>query len=231
MEIILNLREKNIKLENKKIYALVSFEERKKDKFLKDIYSLNKNKITYVDLNNYDSIFNSNIYLDITNDIRNIEVVKLRGFLELFKLDNSIMNKNFYQLSNSEKKKIILISAFLSDKPLIIINNSTIGLDRESKLELLRIMKHEKRNEKIIIFFTKDSNFIYEVADKIIKIEKNEILDKYDFFSKTRKLNKYNIELPDIEKFIKYAFKIKKIKLSKTNNVNDLVKDVYRSVQ
>ena len=231
MEIILNLREKNIKLENKKIYALGSFEERKKDKFLKDIYSLNKNKITYVDLNNYDSIFNSNIYLDITNDIRNIEVVKLRGFLELFKLDNSIMNKNFYQLSNSEKKKIILISAFLSDKPLIIINNSTIGLDRESKLELLRIMKHEKRNEKIIIFFTKDSNFIYEVADKIIKIEKNEILDKYDFFSKTRKLNKYNIELPDIEKFIKYAFKIKKIKLSKTNNVNDLVKDVYRSVQ
>ena len=231
MEVKLNTSSSIIKFETNKAYSIISLNELKKDKFLKEIYALNKDNAVYVDLNNYDNMFNSNIYLDITNNISNIEIVKLKGFLELFKLDYSIMKKNFYELSNSEKKKIILLSAFLTDKQFIIINNSTLGLDKKSKYELLRIIKHEKRNNKVIILFSHDSNFIYEATDNILELEKETILNKNYFFSKTKELEKYDVELPDIEKFRTNVFHIKKVKLPRTTNINDLIKDVYRNVQ
>ena len=230
MEIITNFKNWKLNLEINRVYLLVAHKEKNKDSFIQKIYFLNKEKINYIDLNDYDNMFNSNIYMDITNKMKNIEIVKMQGFLDLFKLDKNILKKNFYEISNSEKKKIMLTSAFLSDKEILLIDNSTVGLDRASKLELLRIIKHEKKKNKIIILFSTDSNFIYEISDKIIEIEKNSVLDANKFFSAAGKLKQYGLEMPEIEKFKKDVFRRKKIKLSKANNVNDLIKDVYRSV-
>ena len=231
MEIIIDFENSKLKLETNKIYSVVAYQESSKDDFLKKMITLNKDKIVYIDLNNYDNMFNSNVYLDMTHGLKNIEIVKMQGFLDLFKLDRKIMKMNFYELSNSEKKKIILISAFLSEKKVLFIDNATIGLDKESKLELSRIMKHEKRNDKTMILFSKDSNFIYENSDEIIDIEKGDIIEANKFFFGVRKLGKYSLKMPDMEQFRKNVLKMKRVKLSKTKNVNDLIKDVYRSVQ
>ena len=185
----------------------------------------------YIDLCNYDNMFNSNCYLDITNNLKDIELIKLQGLLELFKLDFSILKKNFYKLSNSEKKKILLVTAFLSNKEILLINNSIIGLDAESKLSLIRVIKHEKRNNRVIVLYSVDSNFIHQSSDKIIDVEDYKIFDKYNFFLKTKRIEKYNIKMPDIELFRKSAKDMKNVKLDKTDNINDLIKDVYRNVQ
>ena len=231
MEIVTKIDTKEIILETNNSYSIVSLTERNKDNFIKEFYKQNKDKVCYVDLCNYDNMFNSTVYLDITNNLNNIEIIKLKGFLELFKLDFSILNKNFYKLSNSEKKKIILVSAFLTDKNIIVINNSIVGLDTESKLSLIRVIKHEKRNNKAIILCSLDSNFIHQVSDKILDIEDKKIYDKYNFFLRTKKIDKYNLKMPDIEIFRKVAKDKKNIKLTKTDNINDLIKDVYRNVQ
>lgn len=231
MEIVTKIDTKEIILETNNSYSIVSLTERNKDNFIKEFYKQNKDKVCYVDLCNYDSMFNSTVYLDITNNLNNIEIIKLKGFLELFKLDFSILNKNFYKLSNSEKKKIILVSAFLTDKNIIVINNSIVGLDTESKLSLIRVIKHEKRNNKAIILYSLDSNFIHQVSDKILDIEDKKIYDKYNFFLRTKKIDKCNLKMPDIEIFRKVAKDKKNIKLTKTDNINDLIKDVYRNVQ
>ena len=230
MEIVVNIDGKEVKLETNNSYWLVALNEKNKDKFLREFYSSNREKICYVDLINYDSLYNSNTYLDITNGLKNIEIIKLKGLLELFKLDYSILKKNSYRLSSSEKKKIILLYAFLSNKEIVLINNSTIGLDRESQLSLIRVIKHEKRNGKVIMLYSMDSNFMYEASDKVFDIEDNRIFDKYSFFSKTKRMDKYNIEIPDIEKIRKMAKENKKVKLGKTDNINDFIKDVYRNV-
>ena len=231
MEVITNINNKTIEFETNKCYSIVSLNERNKDKFIKDFYSVNKDKICYIDLCNYDNMFNSNVYLDVTNNLDNIELIKLQGFLELFKLDLDILKRNFYKLSNSEKKRIILISAFLSEKEIILINNSIIGLDTESKLSLIKVIKHEKRNNKVIILYSADSNFIHQSSDKILDVEDYKIFDKYNFFLKTKRIDKYNMKMPDIEIFRKTAKERKNIKLVKTDNINDLIKDVYRNVQ
>ena len=224
MEIVTKIDTKEIISETNNSYSIVSLTERNKDNFIKEFYKQNKDKVCYVDLCNYDNMFNSTVYLDITNNLNNIEIIKLKGFLELFKLDFSI-------LSNSEKKKIILVSAFLTDKNIIVINNSIVGLDTESKLSLIRVIKHEKRNNKAIILYSLDSNFIHQVSDKILDIEDKKIYDKYNFFLRTKKIDKYNLKMPDIEIFRKVAKDKKNIKLTKTDNINDLIKDVYRNVQ
>ena len=231
MEVITNINNKTIEFETNKCYSIVALNERNKDKFIKDFYSVNKDKICYIDLCNYDNMFNSNVYLDVTNNLDNIELIKLQGFLELFKLDLDILKRNFYKLSNSEKKRIILISAFLSEKEIILINNSIIGLDTESKLSLIKVIKHEKRNNKVIILYSTDSNFIHQSSDKILDVEDYKIFDKYNFFLKTKRIDKYNMKMPDIEIFRKIAKERKNIKLVKTDNINDLIKDVYRNVQ
>ena len=231
MEVITNINNKTIEFETNKCYSIVSLNERNKDKFIKEFYSVNKDKICYIDLCNYDNMFNSNVYLDVTNNLDNIELIKLQGFLELFKLDLDILKRNFYKLSNSEKKRIILISAFLSEKEIILINNSIIGLDTESKLSLIKVIKHEKRNNKVIILYSADSNFIHQSSDKILDVEDYKIFDKYNFFLKTKRIDKYNMKMPDIEIFRKTAKERKNIKLVKTDNINDLIKDVYRNVQ
>ena len=231
MEIVTNIDNKKILFETNKCYSIVSLNEKNKDKFIKGFYKENKDKVCYVDLCNYDNMFNSNTYLDITNNLDNIEIIKLQGFLELFRLDFSILKRNFYKLSNSERKRIILISAFLSNKELLLINNSIIGLDMESKLSLIRVIKHEKRNNKAIILYSTDSNFIHQASDNILDIEDYKIFDKYNFFLKTKRVDKYNLKMPDIEQFRKSVKENKNIKLEKTDNINDLIKDVYRNVQ
>ena len=231
MEIVTNIGNKEINFETNKCYSIVALNERNKDKFIKRFCEENKEKICYVDLCNYDNMFNSNIYLDITNNLNNIELIKLQGFFDLFKLDSSILQRNFYKLSNSEKKKTILISAFLTDKQIILINNAIVGLDTESKLSLIKVIKHEKRNNKTIILYSVDSNFIHQASDKIIDVEDYKIFDKYNFFLKTKRIDKYNIRMPEIEQFRKSVKERKNIKLGKTDNINDLIKDVYRNVQ
>lgn len=230
MEVVTQISNKEVKLSDKTAYWLVALNDKNKDKFIKEFYNLNKDKICYVDLTNYDNLYNSTVYLDITNGLKNIEIIKLKGLLDLFKLDLSILKKNSFKLSNSEKKKIVLISAFLSNKEIVIINNSTVGLDRESQLSLIRVIKHEKRNNKIIILYSLDSNFMYEACDKVLDIEDMKMFDKYGFFSKTKRFDKYHMELPDIEKIRKLAKLNKKIKISKVDNISDLIKDVYRNV-
>ena len=230
MEIITNIDNKEISFETNKCYSIVALNERNKDKFIKQFYNMNKDKICYVDLCNYDNMFNSNIYLDITNNLDNVELIKMQGFLELFKLDLDVLKRNFYKLSNSEKKRIILVSAFLSNKEIILINNSIIGLDTESKLNLIKIIKHEKRNNKVIILYSTDSNFIHQSSDKIFDVEDYKIFDKYNFFLKTKRIDKYGMKMPEIEIFRKIAKDRKNIKLVKSDNINDLIKDVYRNV-
>ena len=231
MEIVTNIDTKKIIFETNKCYSIVAFNERNKDKFIKNFYYYNMDKVYYIDLCNYDNMFNSNCYLDITNNLKDIELIKLQGLLELFKLDFSILKKNFYKLSNSEKKKILLVTAFLSNKEILLINNSIIGLDAESKLSLIRVIKHEKRNNRVIVLYSVDSNFIHQSSDKIIDVEDYKIFDKYNFFLKTKRIEKYNIKMPDIELFRKSAKDMKNVKLDKTDNINDLIKDVYRNVQ
>ena len=63
-----------------------------------------------------------------------------------------------------------------------------------------------------------------KIFDEIIKFD-----NKYEFFDKKKILSKINIDIPDIIKFKNILLKEKNIKLNNQDNINDLIKEIYRN--
>ena len=118
----------------------------------------------------------------------------------------------------------------IADKKIILLDDITSGLDHKSISVLIKFLKKEKRNNKIIIVTSQDSQFLLSVLilDNANLIKKE---NKYEFFSNQDLLNKCGLIMPEILKFREIVLKRKGIKLLYRDNVNDLIKDIYRNVK
>lgn len=195
-----------------------------------------KNELFYLDSNYKKQLFNINIYEDIKYGIKNIDNQKLYELLKMFELDSSILNKSYLEISNSEKQKIVLISMLLSNKKIILLDNPTSSLDYKSKQTLIKLLKLEKRNDnkKIIIITSNDTNFLLSLSDRIIVLDSGKIIadgNKYNILGNEDLLKKIYIEIPNIINFKNKVSKNKNINLIHRDNLNDLIKDIYRNAR
>lgn len=189
------------------------------------------NNVSYLTQSN-DALFNINLIEDLTYNLKKYDQKELNELLKMFELDNSILNKNYLEISNSEYKKICIISTFIKNSKIIILDEPTIGLDKKAIQSLIKIIKHTKRKNNIIIIISKDSNFLLEIIDNVIILDKTNAIvidNKYKFFKDNKLLTKTNMEVPDIIKFNNILLKEKKIKIHQQDNINDLIKEIYRN--
>lgn len=187
--------------------------------------------ISYLEQEN-NSFFNINLLEDITYNLKKYDKEELNDMLKLFNLDDTILNKNYLEISNSEYRKLYIIATFIRNSKIIVLDNPTIGLDQKSIQTLIKIIKRTKRKNKIIITLSNDSNFLLQIIDDIIIIDNDEIIkfdNKYEFFDNKKILSKINIDIPDIIKFKNILLKEKNIKLNNQDNINDLIKEIYRN--
>lgn len=199
----------------------------------KKIKEFRKN-ISYLteDFNN--QLFNINIKEDIKYGLDNFDKEKLNELLKLFSLDEEILSKNYSELSSGEIKKILLISAILKDSKIILLDNPTSNLDNKSIQSLIKILKRLKRKDKLIIIVSYDSDFLLQVSDRVIVIDnKKVILDgkKFDILSNEKILNKIHLDVPSVIRFENRVLQLKNIKLGYRDNINDLIKDIYRNAK
>jgi len=190
-----------------------------------------KNMVYYLKEDYNEMLFNINIKEDIRLYLNNFNMERLDDLLKKFGLNEKILYKNYIELSSSEIRKILLIIGLMTEKPIIILENPNLKLDNKSKQTLIKELKRLKRNDKIIIITSYDTDFLLEVSDKILKIEKNKIIKEYnkkDILSNTKILNKMNLKLPNTLNFINEVKEIKNIKMGYRDNINDLLKDIYR---
>lgn len=160
-------------------------------------------------------------------EIRVVDALKLVGLPEEY------LNKKISDLTLTEQKKISLASVLIFNPNVIILDEPTIGLcskEKENLKKLIRLLK-EKYN-KTIILLTKDTDFAYEITDKAYLIYRGSIMangDK-DIMTNEKLMDGYGLKLPEIVKFIKAANE-KGIKLTLTDNILDLIKEVYRNAK
>lgn len=198
---------------------------------LSNILNIDSTNIFYISEDYMNMFFNINIKEDIKYYLGNFNIESINELLDSFKMNKNILNKNYQELSKSEAKVILLIIALLINKEIIIIENINAYLDEHKKQTIIKNLKKIKREDKAIIITSYNTNFILEITDEIIVIENNNIIknkDKYKVLNNNKLLKKYNLEIPKILEYINKVEKLKDIKLGYRDNINDLIKDIYR---
>ena len=194
-------------------------------------HSLNKEVITVIKKENPKRLFNIRLKDDIKYN-GNYDKDYLEELLNQFELKDDILNKKYSNISKSEYRKISIIIAIINLSPILLLEDPTVGLDVKSKKALIRILKKEKRKNRIVIVSSKDSEFLFQLVNYIIYKDKNNYVisnDKYSFFSNKKILKQFDLAEPQIINFYSEVRKNTKIKLLNRDNINDLIKEIYRN--
>ena len=79
-----------------------------------------------------------------------------------------------FSLSGGQMQRLTLMMAYLSDKPVVILDEPTAGQDSES-LERCTALIREMRNEKTVLIITHDLELIAGVCDRCIGLSNGRI--------------------------------------------------------
>ncbi|MBN1215387.1 MAG: ABC transporter ATP-binding protein [Candidatus Lokiarchaeota archaeon] len=82
-----------------------------------------------------------------------------------------------FQLSSGEQQRVAIARALANDPPLILADEPTANLDKETSSFIRNLFKELKQNKKTIIIATHD-DFLIELADKIISFEDGKIINE-----------------------------------------------------
>lgn len=202
------------------------------DTKIKNIINIRKN-VSFAETNSENKLFNITVLEDIKYYLGSSRINKknLAELLNEFNLPEEILTKSYLELSSSEKKKISLIQLFLKNTRIMLFDNPTEYLDSKSVQNLVKILKRKKRENKIIIIVSYNSEFLLKVSDRILAIDNGKIIndsDKYLFFTNDNILSIVDLQKPYVIEFEQLVEKLKGIKLGYRDNINDLIKDIYR---
>ena len=195
------------------------------------LYQWIKKSIFHISENSCNILFNINIKEDIKFYLGEYDELRLRELLKNFNLSERILESSYLDLSSSEVRKILLIIAFMCSSKILILENPNVTLDNKSIQTLIKELKKLKREEKIILITSCNSDFLLQVSSNVVVVDGNNIIkegNKYEIFADGKLLEMVNLEVPKILEFINKVKELKNIRLGYRDNINDLIKDIYR---
>lgn len=201
--------------------------------------NLLKNKIGYICQNSENQIFNKTVKDELTYSLKflgkKVDDAKIIETLNMVGLNENYLNRNPFTLSMGEKKKLTIAETLLLDNDIIIFDEPQRGLDYKSILLLKRLIKNLKRNfGKTIIVVSRDVEFIHSLVEDVVIMNNGKILisgNKYDVFKNVSLLEEHNLPVPKVIKFSSIVLDKKNIKIGYRDEINDLLKDIYRYVR
>lgn len=116
------------------------------------------------------------------------------------RLDLNLDNK-IKTLSQGNKQKVGLIQSFISNVPLLLLDEPTLGLDPLMKQEVLNIIREQRENGKTVFFSSHILSEVQKVADRVGIIRKGalvEIASTEDLIGRslTRAIVQFDQEVP-----------------------------------
>lgn len=138
-------------------------------------------------------------------------------------------------LSKGEQKLLSLAIALSYNPEVIIFDEPTTELDSFHQEQLAKLIKMMKlRYNKTIIIFSKDTDFVHQVSDYIYILNKGKIITKgkkYKVLSDFKMLEANNLVSPHLIEFPHLVETKKSVKIGYRDDINDLMKDVFRYVR
>ncbi len=86
-----------------------------------------------------------------------------------------LLNKRYSQLSDGEKRKILIARAVIPDPDILILDEPTIRLDVKSSFLVLELLQLLRKQGKTILHITHEINTIPDDVDNIILLKDGQI--------------------------------------------------------
>ena len=144
-------------------------------------------------------------FIDMMGKLRGVKnEARTTMLIERFKLDPSVETK---RMSLGDKRKLAIVTAFMSDPEVLILDEPTSGLDPVMQNTFIEFIKEEKERGKTILLSSHIFSEVEATCDRIAIIKDGIIVS--EFVTNDLKHNKnkvYEITLKnkgEIEKFIK----------------------------
>lgn len=113
-------------------------------------------------------------FLNIQKNLKNVINDKFLNYLiDLFELDTSLICK---EMSLGMKRKLAIVSCFMSDPDIIIMDEPSSGLDPEMQDVFVKLIKEEKKRGKTILMSSHIFSEIDASADRIGVIKDGKIV-------------------------------------------------------
>jgi energy-coupling factor transport system ATP-binding protein len=223
-----------------------------KGKILIDKYEiLNDNKIKNINdirfnvglvfQNTEEQIFNTNVLDEIAFGMKyfNYKTDKIeqrvKDSIKMVGLKEEYLNKNPFHLSAGEMKKVAIASVLAFNPEVLVLDEPMESLDYQSKMNLIKIIRNLKnRYNKTVVILSQNTDFLHKIVDYVYIINDGKIVlegKKYDVFKQEDKLSEYKVRVPKVIEFSNLVYKKKNIKMGYRDEINDLIKDIYRYVK
>ena len=206
-----------------------------------DLKNIDRSIIGFVLQNPSDQFFNSTVReelivtMQMNNYIPNQMNKRILDVLKMVHLEEDTLIRKPNSLSESEKRKLAIAQALICNPKILVLDEPVNSFDEKTKEEYLKLFRLlTKRYNKTIIIASNDLNFVHKIADKVFVLNQNEIVeegDTYQLFKDTRLLKKYGLIPPYTMLFSNLVKEKKNIKIGYRDEINDLIKDIYRYVK
>lgn len=238
----------SLKIEEKKIYGILGSSSSGKSLLVDlinggvfpssgDIFLNGKVGVVYQNISDqffYENIKDEFIFNLKINGVLDI-IKKIDGALKMVGFNSRVLNKSIHELSLSEQKRISLALVLACNPDIIILDDLFFGLDGKTRDNIIRILRLLKvRYGKSIVIITRDSDLVYSICDNVMLMSDGFLLesgDKYSIFKNSSLIKKCGISIPRLIGFSDILLKKKDVNIGYRNDINDLVKDIYRFVR
>lgn len=111
--------------------------------------------------------------ITMIKDLRN-KPCDEKALIKIFGLE-PFLDKKLAHLSGGTKQKVNILICFMSDSPLIILDEPTTGLDPAALIELKKLVKSQKELGKTVLITTHIMQFVEEMSDQIVYLLEGKI--------------------------------------------------------
>lgn len=173
-------------------------------------------------------------YIKRNNLVIKNPLKKIKDSLKIVELEETILNKNIYEISFSERKILLFAISLLSNPDILILEEPFKCIDKQNEKKLVMLIQRLKEQfKKTIIIISEDSNMLYKYTNEMIFIKNNEILltgKTNELYLRVDYLKRNKFDIPKIVEFTYIAKKTKEVKIDYHKDVRDIIKDIYKHI-